>query len=90
MIEIIITAGALVVVEIGLLIGIRKLTKTLQSMDEKIKRFDKKVENIESGILTMGKHLKDFTSGDLKVVGNTPIGRIDVELSLTKNKQVKQ
>lgn len=85
MIELMIAAGALIVVEVGLLIEIRLLTNTLKRMDDKIKKFENRVANIEGGIAVMAERFKEFTSGELKVQGDTPIGKVDVELSLKKN-----
>ena len=78
---IIIMAG-LGLIEFGLILSIHKLTRVLEGMNEKIKKFDGKVTNIEQAVILGAQKFKEFGSGKVSVKGNSPFGALDLELEL--------
>lgn len=78
----IIIMGGLGAIELGLIWSIRKLTKVLNGMNEKIKIFDAKVSNIEGAVVLAMHKVKEFSAGEFRIKGKSPFGDLDLSLDL--------
>jgi len=84
--------ASLAVIELALIFSIRKLTKVLLRMDEKIKKFERMTEKIHFGIIEITQKMNalDFLKNSkFHVTGNTALGNVDVDIELGSKKEIK-
>lgn len=75
----------LAIVEIGLILSIRSLSKTMDHWSDLFKQAEEKIHDISSGIKDIKQIIKnvDFLkTGSLNLKGSTPFGEIDFDVKL--------
>lgn len=76
--------GCLALIEVGLIVSIQQLKKTLQSINDKGKKLDLAVSRMAESIEIIKKWIGGLSGGKIKVEGKTPIGAVNLELELKK------
>lgn len=87
-IVLIILMGSLAIIEIAMIVSIFKLRNTLLKINDKVKKFETKVDGVTANIRLVYDLIKPtaqlLENGELEVHGKTPIGDVNLKLNMSK------